>query len=149
MPLTQADREYLEDLVADTVVAKRRAIAAGSISSTELADDSVTAAKIAPISFNAQTGTTYTPALSDIGKVVTLSNAGAILVTLPQDSVVAFPIGDSVSFAWLGDGQPTFEAGSGATVNSAGGLLAIAVKYNVVTALKRAANTWILIGALA
>ena len=50
---------------------------------------------------------TYTPVVADENLMVTLSNASAITVTLPQDSAVAFPIGAEVDFLWLGVGQPT------------------------------------------
>lgn len=97
---------------------------------------------------NAQTGTTYTVVLADEGKLVTLSNAGAITCTLPQDSDVAIPVGGRVDFAQIGAGQVTFAAGTGATVNATPGLK-ISAQYGGVSAVKRAANTWILFGALA
>jgi len=56
---------------------------------------------------NAQTGTTYTVQLSDFGKVITLNNASAITVTLPQTSNIATGAG---FFCWLnniGAGQVT------------------------------------------
>lgn len=89
---------------------------------------------------NAQTGTTYTPALTDQGDLVTLSNAAAITVTLPQDSAVAFPVGTWITFVGIGAGAVTFAAGTGATVN---GLTLTAPQWSVVTAVKRAANTWV------
>lgn len=39
---------------------------------------------------NAQTGTTYTVLATDLGKLVTFSNAGAIAVTLPQATTAGF-----------------------------------------------------------
>ena len=54
--------------------------------------------------------------------MVTLSNAPAITVSLPQNSAAAFPVGAEVDFLWLGAGQPTFAAGTGATVNGTPGL---------------------------
>ena len=54
--------------------------------------------------------------------MVTLSNAAAITVTLPQNTAAAFPVGAEVDFLWLGVGQPTFAAGTGATVNGTPGL---------------------------
>lgn len=97
---------------------------------------------------NAQTGTAYTIVLADEQKLVTLNNAAAITVTLPQDSDVAIPVGGQVHFAQLGAGQVTFVAGTGATVNGTPGLKCRA-QYSTVTAIKRAANTWLLVGDLA
>lgn len=96
---------------------------------------------------NAQTGTTYTIVLSDEGKLVTLSNASAITLTLPQDSDVAIPVGGRVDFAQIGAGQVTFAAGTGATVNKTPGAKCRA-QYSAVSAIKYAANTWILVGDL-
>lgn len=98
-------------------------------------------------SINAQTGTTYTAVLTDTDKLVTLSNASAITLTLPQDSDVAVPVGARIDFAQIGAGQVTVAAGTGATVNSTPGLK-FRAQYSSVSAIKRAANTWLLVGDL-
>lgn len=97
---------------------------------------------------NAQTGTTYTPVLTDASKIVTLSNASAITVTLPQDSDVAFPTGSRIDFIGIGAGLVTFAAGTGATLNGTPSLVSRA-QWSGVTAVKRAANTWVILGDLA
>lgn len=56
---------------------------------------------------NNQTGTTYTLAITDLGNDVTLSNASAITLTLPQTSNVAFPIGSKIKIINLGAGTVT------------------------------------------
>lgn len=97
---------------------------------------------------NNQTGTTYTPVLSDEGKLVTLTNAAAITVTLPQDSDLAFPIGARTDYTVLGAGMVTFVAGTGATVKVAD--TAVSRKTNSsMTTVKIAANTWLVVGDLA
>lgn len=100
------------------------------------------------VGVNAQTGTTYTPALTDIGKLVTLSNTSPITVTLPQDSDVAFPVGSRVDFAGINTGLVTFAAGSGATANATPSLVTRA-RWSAATAVKYAANTWLVVGDLA
>jgi hypothetical protein len=100
------------------------------------------------LTLNAQVGTSYTPVLGDDGDLVTLSNAGAITVTMPQDSDVAIPVGGQIHFVQLGAGQITFAAGTGATINSTPTAKTRA-QYSTVTAIKRAANTWLLVGDLA
>jgi hypothetical protein len=99
---------------------------------------------------NAQTGTTYTPVPTDTGKIVTLDNAAAITVTLPQDSDQDIPIGMSVDFFWLGIGQPSFALGAGAVWAGAAPDpgVKIRVRGSFVTAVKLAANTWALAGDL-
>jgi hypothetical protein len=112
----------------------------------ESMDDRVTALEDLPI--NAQTGTTYTPVAGDKGKIITLSNAAAITVTLPSNATAAIAIGGQITFVWLGVGQPTFVAGSGATVNSDPGLK-IAARYTGATAIKISTDGWLLLGRLA
>lgn len=95
---------------------------------------------------NAQTGTTYAPVLSDEGKLVTLSNASAITVTMPQDSTTAFPVGATIDFVGVGAGLVTFSAGTGATVNPTAVTRA---QWSAATAIKSAADTWLIVGDLA
>ncbi len=64
--------------------------------------------------FNAQTGTTYTLVAGDTGKTVTLNNASAITVTLPNSLAEGF----ECECIQLGAGQVTFSAAGGATLNN-------------------------------
>lgn len=57
--------------------------------------------------FNAQTGTTYTVLASDMGKFLTLSNAGAIAVTLPQAGTAGFEASKCFGIAAVGAGTAT------------------------------------------
>lgn len=59
------------------------------------------------INYNAQTGTTYTLAASDNGKVVTVENASAITVTVPQQSSVTLSQGFHCVVRQKGAGQIT------------------------------------------
>ena len=60
---------------------------------------------------NLQLGTSYTVSVSDDGKVVELSNASSISVTVPA----SLPAGFNCLFTQVGAGQATFSPGSGAT----------------------------------
>ena len=97
---------------------------------------------------NAQTGTTFAPVVADENTMVTLSNAAAVTVTLPSNGTQAFPVGAEVDFLWLGVGQPTFVAGSGATVNATPGLK-LRGRYSAATAKKIGTDAWVCIGDLA
>lgn len=63
---------------------------------------------------NAQTGTTYTLAAGDSGKVVELTNAGAVTVTLPNSLAEGF----ACTLVQGGAGQVTLSAASGATLHN-------------------------------
>jgi hypothetical protein len=101
--------------------------------------------------FNAQTGTTYTLALTDADsgtEIVTLDNGSAIAVTVPTNTSVAFPTGSRVTLIQLGAGQVTISAAGGVTVNSQGAKTKIAGQYGVAQLVKTATDTWVLFGNL-
>jgi hypothetical protein len=97
---------------------------------------------------NAQTGTSYTLVLTDEQKLVELANVGAITLTVPPNSSVAFPVGTQIHIAQTGAGQVTITPGSGVTINAQPGLKTSA-QWAAVTLIKRATDTWLAIGALA
>ena len=96
---------------------------------------------------NAQTSS-YTPIAVDEGRLVTLSSGSAVTVTLPTDASAAIPVGGSIDFAVIGAGMVTFAGASGVTVNGTPSLVTRA-QWSMVTAIKRAANTWLVVGDLA
>jgi hypothetical protein len=69
------------------------------------------------ISFNAQTGTTYTLVAADLGKLVTLSNASGITLTVPPS---VFTTGNIINIQQIGAGQVTLAQGAGVTITSTG-----------------------------
>jgi len=100
------------------------------------------------VSVNAQVGTTYSPVLSDQGALVTLNNAAAITVTLPNNTTRAFPVGTQIDFMVIGAGMVTFVAEASATVNGTPSLVSRA-RYSGFTAVKIATNTWVVLGDFA
>jgi hypothetical protein len=98
--------------------------------------------------FNAQTGTSYTLALTDVAKVVSLSNAAAITLTVPTNASVAFPVGSQLLLYQGGAGQVTITPDSGVDVRSNGAKLKIAGQYAVAGLLKIATNEWVAFGNL-
>jgi hypothetical protein len=96
---------------------------------------------------NAQTGTSYTLALTDVAKVVTLTNASAITLTIPTNATVAFPTGTQILLYQGGAGQVTI-GGAGVTIRSQGTKLKIAGQYGVAGLLKLATDEWVAFGNL-
>jgi hypothetical protein len=68
------------------------------------------------LSFNAQTGTTYTLVASDIAKLVTTSNAAAVTVTIPAST---FAVGNVINIQSIGVGLTTISGGA-VTITSTG-----------------------------
>lgn len=97
---------------------------------------------------NSQTGLAYTLVLADNGKLVSLTNAAAITLTVPTDASVAFPVGAEMDLAQLGDGTVTVAPGATVTIHSLGGLLSLSGKYAGAKLKKLAADEWLLTGSL-
>lgn len=96
-----------------------------------------------------QTGATYTPALSDHGKIIPMSSTGGQTFVLPANSTVTLPIGFTVTIVQEGAGVVTIDAATGVTVRGvSGGAGQISAQYGAVTAYKRAINDWVIIGAI-
>jgi len=101
------------------------------------------------LTLNAQTGTTYSLVIGDATyKLVTLSNAAAITVTVPPS---LFAIGDTINLQQIGAGQVTFAAGSGVTITSTGATSAapkLRAQFSAATVICVAANTFTIVGDL-
>ena len=128
--------------ISDTGVT---AIASGVIVN---ADVSATAAidlgKLADVSTSAQTAS-YTLVLADKNKIVEMSVGSANNLTVPLNSSVAFPIGSQINILQTGTGQTTIVATGGVTINATPGLK-MRAQWSYATLVKRAENTWVLVG---
>jgi hypothetical protein len=105
----------------------------------------------ASVATNAQTGTTYTLALADNGKLVTLANASPVAVTIPLNSSIALPVGAVIMMSAFGAGAVTISGAGGVTVVSGGATAAspvIRAQYSSVGAIQTSANNWLVVGDL-
>ena len=112
-----------------------------------LTNKTLTAPKL-NLSFNAQTGTTYTLVAGDSGKLVTLANASAITLTIPPS---VFAAGEQINIAQTGAGQVTFAQGAGVTIVSAGATASapkITKQYGAATVICTSSNNFLVIGGL-
>jgi hypothetical protein len=97
---------------------------------------------------NQQTGTTYQLALSDAGKMITLTNADPVAVTVPASGTVGFLIGTRIDLVQGGVGKVTVAGASGVTINSKSGNKSISAANVEVTLKKEATDSWYLFGDL-
>lgn len=95
--------------------------------------------------FNAQTGTTYTLVLTDVAKVISLTNAAAITLTIPTNASVAFPTGTQILVYQGGAGQVTV-SGAGVTIRAQGSKTKTNGQYAVAALLKVATDEWVFFG---
>lgn len=103
----------------------------------------------AALALNAQTGTTYTFVLADAdNKLVTMSNASAITLTVPPS---IFTTGQQINVASIGVGLTTFAAGAGVTITSTGATSAapkLRAQNSACTVICTASNTFLIVGDL-
>jgi hypothetical protein len=96
------------------------------------------------LTINAQTGTTYTIVSGDLNKLVTLNNASAVTVTIPNG---VFSTGQQVNFQQIGAGQVTFASDGTTTFTGVGTKLR--AQYSASTLICTGTNTFTLIGDIA
>jgi hypothetical protein len=101
---------------------------------------------------NAQTGTSYTLVLGDADKYVEMNNSSANVLTVPPNGSAAFPVGTQITVIQTGAGTTTITPGSGVIVNyyslTGAATRTIKAQWAAATLIKRATDTWILIGNL-
>ena len=112
-----------------------------------LTTKTLTAPKI-NLAFNAQTGTTYTLVAADSGKLVTSSNASAVVITIPAST---FAAGEQINVQSIGVGLTTI-SGGGVTITSTGASASAPIlraRYSAATIICTASNVFTVIGDLA
>jgi hypothetical protein len=88
---------------------------------------------------NAQTGTTYTFVAADFTKLVTLSNASPVAVTVPLEATVPWVTGTQLRLLNQGAGTVTVAGAVGVTIN---GTPLTLTQYKGATLIKTGTNTW-------
>ncbi len=91
----------------------------------------------------------FTLGAGDAGDLLQISatGSGTVVVTVPSDETYNFPIGVQVNLLSVGTATVATAAGTGVTLNGTPGLV-LRAQYSSATLLKRAANTWVVIGDL-
>lgn len=112
-----------------------------------------TAATFDPnIVVNTQSGTTYSLVAGDAQKLVTLSNASPITVTIPSNGTAALPIGTQVNIVQFGAGQVTVVGASSptpVTIRSTGATSTspqLRAQYSSATLLQTSTDNWLVLG---
>jgi trimeric autotransporter adhesin len=103
----------------------------------------------ASLIFNAQTGTTYSLVAGDVNKLVTLSNAGTITLTVPNG---VFTTGQQINIQQLGAGTVQIR-NDGTTVLTSTGATSTApnlrAQFSAATIICTSSNNFTVIGDLA
>ena len=126
---------------------------AQTLTNKTLTSPVITTPKIA-IGYTAKTAA-YTIASGDEGYLFSMNNAATQQFNIPTDATFNFAIGTEVHFVWItGAGQPTIGATTPGTttVISTGATSAtpkLRVANSAASAIKLAANSWLVVGDLA
>lgn len=101
---------------------------------------------------NTQTGTTYTVVSGDAQKLITLSNAAAITLTIASNATQALPVGTQVTISQFGAGQVTIVGASSptpVTIRSTGATSTAPVtraQYSTATLIQTSTDNWLVVG---
>ena len=101
------------------------------------------------VTINAQTGTSYTLVSGDKNKLVTLTNANPITLTIPPS---VFTAGQQIHIARMGAGTLTLAQGSGVTIVSTAATASaptLRAQYSTGTIICTASDTFLVIGDIA
>jgi hypothetical protein len=85
--------------------------------------------------------------LSERDSMIEFSGQSGMTVTIPSDSSLNFPVGTSLDVLQTASGQVTIAGAQGVTVAATPGLK-LRTQWSSATLVKRAANTWVVMGDL-
>jgi hypothetical protein len=137
----------------DVTVSIDTAVTADLTTAQTLTNKTLTSPKIS-LAYTAKTDN-YTVADGDQNALFTMNAATAKTFSIPTDATFNFAIGTQIHFAWItGAGQPDIKAvTSGTTTVLSTGATSTAPKLRVAnsaaTAIKLAANSWLVVGDIA
>jgi hypothetical protein len=100
-------------------------------------------------SFVQKTGSYTLASLTERDSVIEVNSASAVTISIPTDASTNYPVGTSIDILQTGAGQVTIAAVTPGTttVNATPGLK-LRTQWSSATLLKRAANTWVVVGDL-
>jgi hypothetical protein len=130
----------------DTQTLTNKTFSGGTVTGATVSSSTLTNA-LWNLTLNDQTGTAYTVALTDNGKLVTLDTGVTGTITIPLNSSVAFPTGAQIHLVRKGTGPLSVTGASGVTVNATPGRN-FRAQWSAATAIKLATDTWLLLGDL-
>lgn len=150
-----ADGAVISSKLANGAVVEAR-IADGAVSEIKIADDAVTEDKLGDLAATApKTGpvplrtvsANTTIGMSDYLGMVVVDSSSNRTVTIPPDSTVNFPVGSVVNILRAGTGGVEIIEGTGVDIRTpVGGN--IQSRWQLATAIKIAANEWVLAGSV-
>lgn len=139
--ITSANADNVNDAI-NKIEAELGTLPKGTFATVKARLDALAAQVIT----NSQSGTTYTLVLTDEDKVVELTNAATVTVTVPTNASVAFAVGAALEVFRYGAGEVQLAAAGGVTIRSPGGGLRLNQQYSSAVLRKRATDEWVFQG---
>ena len=93
--------------------------------------------------------TARTLGVSDVSKLIRCTSASSVSIILPLDATANIPVGSQIKVNQNGAGVVSFAADGAVVIEKTAATLGIYAQHGVVTAIKVAADTWLLTGDLA
>jgi len=94
----------------------------------------------------------YIIQLGDAGKFIKSTSSTAVIITLPPNGSVGFPIGQSFDVMQMGTGTVTFGTAASGTAGTVTILctpsLILRTQYSAATIIKTNTNEWAIVGDL-
>jgi hypothetical protein len=94
------------------------------------------------------TTSSFTLTLNELGTVLEVNSASNLTVTIPADATTDFPVGSRIDILRVNTGQVDVAPAAGVTLNSVDSNRKLSERWSAATVIKRAANSWALIGDL-
>jgi hypothetical protein len=86
--------------------------------------------------------------LTQLGTVLEVDSASNRTVTIPADATTNFPVGSRIDILRVNTGEVDVAPAAGVTLNSISSRRKLSARWSAGTVIKRAANSWALIGDL-
>jgi hypothetical protein len=147
-PLTVENDFIAYDAVFDTVLIGVAPVTDAHAATKGYVDDRLNASVIAGQGINTQTGTSYTLVAADANKLVWMTNAAAVTLTIPPNSTVPFPVGVHVDIAQANVGQVSVAPGAGVTLMSEDSKRKLTKQFSAGSLVKLASDSWLLTGSI-
>jgi len=119
-----------------------------SANGVQLSDGTQTKVGVPSITTISQKTASYTLAgLTERDSMIEMNSASATTLTVPTNATIAYPVGTSIDVLRVGAGAVDVAAAVGVTVNATPGLK-LRAQWSSATLIKRATDTWVLVGDL-
>lgn len=149
MATTAAGTPYVEGSDTITSYPTTSLSLANRVDSVESTASANYQPKTTPVT--SQSGSAYTLALADAGKLLLMTASVAASVTIPANSSASFATGATIGVIADGSASLTVVGASGVTINStvgSGSPVSVTAQYAGLTLFKTATDTWYAVGAI-